>query len=49
MSEKACHSNYNLILSKQTFLDKKNAQYQKGTNQMNIDKKLHSHVTAIII
>ena len=47
MWEKTCYSNYDLILSKQTFFDEKLSAKQKGRKQMNIDRKLRSHVTAV--
>ena len=47
MWEKACYSNYDLNLSKQTFFDERISAKQKGTKQMNIDRKLRSHVTAV--
>ena len=47
MWEKACYSNYDLMLSKQTFFDEKISAKQKGTKQMNIDRKLRSHVTGV--
>ena len=37
---KACYSNYDLNLSKQTFFDEKILAKQKGIKQMNIDRKL---------
>ena len=40
-------SSYDLILSKQTVFDEKNSAKQKGTKQVNIDRKLRSHVTAV--
>ena len=48
MWEKACYSNYDLNLSKKTFFDEKISGTQKGTKQMNFDRKLHSHVTAVM-
>ena len=48
MLDKACYSNYNLVLSKQTFFDEKISAKQKRTKQMNIDVKLHSNVTAVM-
>lgn len=47
MLDKACYSNYNLVLSKQTFFDEKISAKPKRTKQMNIDVKLHSNVTAV--
>ena len=47
MLDKACYSNYNLVLSKQTFFDEKISAKQKRTKQMNIDVKLRSNVTAV--
>ena len=47
MWEKACYSNYDLILSKKTFSDEKISAKQKGTKQMNIDRKLRSHLPAV--
>ena len=35
------------ILSKQTFFDEKISALQKETKQMNIDRTLRSHVTAV--
>ena len=49
MWEKACYSNYDLILSKQTFFDEKILAMQKETKQMNIDWKLCSPVTAVTV
>ena len=49
MWEKACYSNYDLILSKQTFFDEKILPMQKETKQMNIDWKLCSHVMAVTV
>ena len=49
MWEKACYSNYDLILSKQTFFDEKILAMQKETKQMNIDWKLCSHVMAVTV
>ena len=48
MLDKACYSNYNLVLSKQTFFDEKISAKQKRTKQMNIDVKLHSNMTAVM-
>ena len=48
MLDKVCYSNYNLVLSKQTFFDEKISAKQKRTKQMNIDVKLHSNVTAVM-
>ena len=47
MWKKACYSNYDLILPKQTFFEEITSTKQKGTKQMNIDRKLRSHVTAV--
>ena len=49
MWEKACYSNYDLILSKQTFFDEKILPMQKETKQMNIDWKLCSLVKAVTV
>ena len=49
MWEKACYSNYDLILSKQTFFDEKILAMQKETKQMNIDWKLCSHVMTVTV
>ena len=47
MWEKVCYSNCDLILSNQTFFDEKNSTMQKETKQINIDRKMRSHVTAV--
>ena len=47
MWKQACYSNYDLILSKQTFFDEKIPAKQKGAKQINIDRKLRSHMTAV--
>ena len=47
MWQEACYSNYDLILSKQTFFDEKISAKQKGAKQMNIDRKLHSYTTVV--
>ena len=47
MWEKAFCSNYDLILSKQTVFDEKKSAKQKSTEQVNIDRKLCSHATAV--
>lgn len=47
--EKACYSNYGLILSKQTFFNEKISAKQKRAKQTDIDRKLQSHVTAVMV
>ena len=47
MWEKACCSNYDLILPKETIFDEKISGKQKETNQMNIDRKHCPHVMVV--
>ena len=45
--ENICYSNYDLILSKHDFFDENISAKQKRRKQMNIARKLCSHVTAV--
>ena len=47
MCGKSLLFNNDLIFSKQTFFGEKTSTKQKGAKQMNIDRKLRCHVTAV--